>query len=47
MGFSHRKYTVNSEYFKEINTNAKAYFLGLMISDGCNKRTGLPIRRCK
>lgn len=29
-----RKYTLNEEYFREINTPEKAYFLGLMYSDG-------------
>jgi len=31
-----RKYFLNEEYFKEINTYDKAYFLGLFYSDGNN-----------
>lgn len=31
-----RKYTVNKNYFDVIDTEAKAYFLGLLYSDGCN-----------
>jgi intein-encoded DNA endonuclease-like protein len=37
-----RKYTLNEEYFSEINTEEKAYFLGLLYADGYvneNKRT--------
>lgn len=31
-----RKYTLNESYFDEINTEAKAYFLGLLYADGYN-----------
>lgn len=31
----HRKYTLNQEYFNTIDTEAKAYFLGLLYADGC------------
>lgn len=33
-----RKYTINENYFDEINTPNKAYILGLLYSDGCNHR---------
>lgn len=32
--YNTRKYNVNHDYFKEINTEDKAYFLGLLASDG-------------
>lgn len=36
-GFDHRrKYDVNEHYFDEIDTEAKAYFLGLLYADGYN-----------
>lgn len=31
-----QKYTLNDEFFDEINTEEKAYFLGLMYADGYN-----------
>lgn len=31
----HRKLNVNKNYFNKINTEEKAYFLGLMYADGC------------
>lgn len=31
-----RKYTLDESYFDEINTEAKAYFLGLLYADGYN-----------
>ncbi len=31
-----RKYTINENYFDTIDTEEKAYFLGLLYSDGCN-----------
>ena len=33
---SNRKYNINENYFDEIDTQNKAYFLGLLWSDGCN-----------
>ncbi len=33
---SHRKYTLNENYFDIIDTEDKAYFLGLLYADGCN-----------
>lgn len=38
-----RKYNIDDNYFNEINTERKAYILGLMYADGCvysNKRDG-------
>ena len=37
------QYSINHNYFEKINTPDKAYFLGWMISDGCNKRRGIHI----
>lgn len=37
------KHSYNENYFKEINTFDKAYFLGLMYADGCNTRVGMSI----
>lgn len=31
-----RKYNVNENYFNEINSEDKAYFLGFLYADGCN-----------
>lgn len=31
-----RKYTLNEKYFDNIDTEPKAYFLGLLYADGCN-----------
>lgn len=31
-----RKYTLNENYFDDIDTKNKAYILGLLFSDGCN-----------
>lgn len=31
-----RKYTINENYFNNIDTQNKAYILGLLYSDGCN-----------
>lgn len=33
-----RKYTINENYFDEIDTPNKAYILGLLYADGCNHR---------
>lgn len=38
-----RKYTLNENYFSEIDTKDKAYFLGLLYADGCNTRSGVSI----
>ena len=35
-GVSRRKYFLNENYFDEIDTPNKAYFLGLLYADGCN-----------
>jgi hypothetical protein len=37
-----RKYTLNENYFDSIDTEDKAYFLGLLNADGCN--AGLTVR---
>ncbi len=34
---SHRKYTINEHYFDNIDTHEKAYILGFLYADGCNK----------
>lgn len=39
-----RKYTINENYFDHIDTQNKAYILGLLYSDGCNY---LPQHRVK
>ncbi len=31
-----RKYKINLDFFKRIDTESKAYFLGLLYADGCN-----------
>ena len=31
----HQTYMLNEEYFKQINTHNKAYFLGFVCADGC------------
>lgn len=33
---SHRKYTINENYFDVIDSEDKAYFLGFLYADGCN-----------
>lgn len=38
-----KRYTYDNDYFKTINTPEKAYFLGLLISDGTNIRNGFRI----
>lgn len=38
-----RKYHLNENYFNEINSEDKAYFLGLLYSDGCNNGGGFYI----
>lgn len=37
----YRKHQIDLNYFKEINTEAKAYFLGLIAADGYVNNTGL------
>lgn len=32
-----RKYDINENYFDQIDTEGKAYFLGLLYADGCNQ----------
>lgn len=34
---SMQKYTINRNYFEHIDSNDKAYWLGLIYADGCNK----------
>ena len=34
------KYTINDSYFDQIDTEDKAYFLGLLYADGCNYENG-------
>lgn len=36
---AHSKYTCNDNYFAEINSEDKAYFLGLLYADGCVHNT--------
>jgi len=43
----YRKYLINENYFNEIDTKEKAYFLGLLYADGCNNRKGFQITLCK
>jgi hypothetical protein len=38
-----RKYTLNENYFNIIDSEDKAYFLGLLYSDGCNNGSGFYI----
>lgn len=33
---ANRKYSVNENYFEKIDSKDKAYFLGFLVSDGCN-----------
>jgi len=35
------KYIINEDYFEKIDSPDKAYFLGWLISDGCNKGNGI------
>jgi intein-encoded DNA endonuclease-like protein len=37
-GESHRKYFLDEDYFKIVDTEDKAYFLGLLYADGCNEK---------
>lgn len=36
-------YTLNRKYFEKIDTEDKAYFLGLLYADGCNIKSGFTI----
>jgi hypothetical protein len=38
-----RKYPINQNYFDEINTEEKAYFLGLLCADGCNHKNNTKV----
>lgn len=38
-----KKYCVNDNFFSNIDSEEKAYFLGLLVSDGCNNRKGFRI----
>jgi hypothetical protein len=38
-----RKFTLNEQYFNIINSEEKAYFLGLLYADGCNTGKGISI----
>ena len=38
-----KSYSLDTNYFKEINTPNKAYVLGFIYADGCNTRRGLQI----
>ena len=37
---SWRRYTVREDFFDRIDTEVKAYLLGLLFADGCNHRSG-------
>src|SRR6478609_846753 len=39
----YRKYKLNEDYFQDINTEKKAYFLGLILADGCVHKRRLTI----
>lgn len=38
-----RKYEINEHYFNDINSENKAYFLGLLFADGCNNGKNITI----
>lgn len=40
-GIVQRKHEINEDYFEKIDTEAKAYFLGLIYADGCIHRNSL------
>jgi biotin operon repressor len=40
---NYRKYNLNEDYFEDINSEQKAYFLGLVYSDGCVYKNSLRI----
>lgn len=37
----YRKYKLEDNYFENINTEAKAYYLGLLVADGCVRENGI------
>lgn len=39
-GICNKKYSVNQNYFEKIDSEDKAYFLGLLYADGCNNKEG-------
>ncbi len=39
----HRRYKFNETYFDKIDTEDKAYFLGLLYADGCNITNGIKL----
>ncbi len=39
-----RKFTINHDFFSEINTEERAYILGFISADGCLAKTGNDIR---
>ena len=39
-GRGHKTYSINENFFDEIDGEAKAYFLGFLYADGCNHKTG-------
>lgn len=43
-GTEHRKHTFNEDYFNQIDSEDKAYFLGLLYADGCLLKDGVRIR---
>jgi hypothetical protein len=40
----YRKYEINEQFFNEIDSEEKAYFLGLLFADGCNNETRTSVR---
>jgi hypothetical protein len=42
-----KKYKIDESYFDNINTEDKAYFLGMMYADGCNQRSRFNITLAK
>lgn len=41
MRYHKSKYTLDENFFEVIDTEEKAYFLGLLFADGCNQTTGI------
>lgn len=44
--FYFKKYSINENYFNEINCQEKAYILGLLYADGCASKTSNNIKLC-